>query len=56
MPNVLDSSAEDLIEMVREHLSTYDITDPNHMNGSVLKHIWTSITKKLDIKGISGKL
>ena len=39
MPKVPDSSVEELMEIVREHPSIYDVTDPNHMEGNVSRNI-----------------
>ena len=39
MPKVPDSSVEELIEIVREHPSIYDVTDPDHVDGNVYKNI-----------------
>ena len=39
MPTMSDSSVEELIEIVREHPSSYDVTGPDHMDGNVSKNI-----------------
>ena len=39
MPNVPDSSVEELLEIVPEHSSIYDVTDPDHLDGNVSKNI-----------------
>ena len=39
MPKVLESSIKDLIEIVQEHPSIYDVTDPDHMDRKVSNNI-----------------